>query len=149
MSKHTPGPWHVGRVLGQHLELGSESCRYCNKDHPLLGVTEGKTPYPERFSSTVHLHLWLADEDCPADTIVSADGTEIVGMYDYEMGGVCTGMADARLIAAAPDLLEALKKIEALEVRHAADYQAALARWAQEVGNIAREAIAKAEGGDA
>jgi hypothetical protein len=57
--------------------------------------------------------------------------------------------ANANLIAAAPELIEALQSINDLEVDFGfSDRQAQLQDWARKVGRIAREAIAKAEGGE-
>lgn len=75
-------------------------------------------------------------------TVVAIDWAE-TGNARFEIKGIRrTGMADARLIAAAPELLEALKEIIA-----AADGDG----WNQLDASFAtaRAAIAKAEGGAA
>ena len=53
--------------------------------------------------------------------------------------------ANARLIAAAPDMLEALQVVEALHKRYC-DRVGAQDQWARDVQNKARAAIAKATG---
>lgn len=109
MSEHTPGPWIVGRTVGQHLRHGEDRCHWC-ADGPPIRVYETKTSNPKNFTDTVHEHLWEVEDGWR--NIVAADGTTIVGNYDYEAGGVCTSKADALLIAAAPDLLDALYGFE-------------------------------------
>ena len=56
--------------------------------------------------------------------------------------------ANANLIASAPELIEALQSINELKVNLGfPNRQDQLVDWARKVGRIAREAIAKAEGG--
>jgi hypothetical protein len=56
--------------------------------------------------------------------------------------------ANAILIASAPELIEALQSINDLKVNLGfPDRQTQWQDWAKKVGRIAREAIAKAEGG--
>ena len=63
-----------------------------------------------------------------------------------KVGGGTTE-ANARLIASAPDMLEALLQINNLELDDSfGDHKIALLDWAKKVGKIARTAIAKAEG---
>lgn len=106
--KHTPGPWIVGSVWGQHLKHGETTCHHCGK-LPLLSITESKAGNPRDYCDTVHNHLWTGEGEFR--TIVSQTGETIVGNYDYEAGGVATSEADARLIAAAPELLQALQAL--------------------------------------
>ena len=55
--------------------------------------------------------------------------------------------ANANLIANAPEMLSALKEISNLELDNGFDdWSVALKDWAQRVGKIAEETIAKAEG---
>jgi len=62
-----------------------------------------------------------------------------------KIGGGST-QANANLIANAPAMLEALNKINDLELdSDITDHETALRVWARSVGRIAREAIAKAE----
>ena len=73
-------------------------------------------------------------------TVVAIDWAE-TGNARFEIKGIRrTGMADARLIAAAPDLLEALQRAVDLLARYPKHDEA----WRQ-----ARAAIAKVEGGAA
>jgi len=142
MSKHTPGPWVVGNSISQHLEHGEDMCGFFEQGLPLLSTGSTKTANPRRFQDAYHQHLWLPDGELSYPSfrsIIAMDGTLVVGMYDYEDGGVCTGEADARLIAAAPELLEALKYI----VAWSPDGD----KWnAERARDMARAAIAKAEG---
>ena len=56
-------------------------------------------------------------------------------------------VANANLIASAPEMLEALLQINNLELDDSfGDHKIALLDWAKKVGKIARTAIAKAEG---
>lgn len=85
-------------------------------------------------------------------TVVAIDWAE-TGNARFEIKGIRrTGMADARLIAAAPDLLEALKELSRSFIGTYSDDQ----RSDDEINNhrehlerMARAAIAKAEGGAA
>jgi hypothetical protein len=110
MSKHTPAPWLIGNVWGQHLKHGESTCHHCGK-LPLLSIREQKSGNPRDYSDTVHFHLFTSDGDFR--TIVSQSGETIVGNFDYDAGGVATNEADARLIAAAPELLELLSECQA------------------------------------
>lgn len=140
--QHTPGPWHVGWTMGQHLRHGEDYCTWCNDKHLLVRTRTEPSPDPREFQDTVHVHLF-ANNAADFRTIVSNSGEQVVGMYDYGQGGVCTSMADARLIAAVPDLLEALRQavivLESIADTH--NYDISIGAVPQ-----ARAAIAKAEG---
>jgi hypothetical protein len=85
---HTPGPWFVGAWTGQcHLDHRHDggSCKY---DYTLMAGDE----YWRR-------HVSAGD---------AAKPLQIVGVDDY---GPSLSEADARLIAAAPDMLRELKSI--------------------------------------
>jgi hypothetical protein len=101
VSKHTPGPWVIGSLHGQHLPAsGGDKCALCDKEWPLVKVSEEAINVP-KWSATTHWHL--REDTEYFRSIVSAGGEQIVGQFDYDDGGVCTTRADARLIAAAPD----------------------------------------------
>ena len=134
-------------MSGVFLRHGETECYLCRLGARLLNVDTAEPKYPERFTNIVHYHLRAGTDDGLNDgfqTIVSQDGTQITGTYDYDRGGVCTHWADAHLIAAAPDLLEALEECRKL-IRGFYDYS--LRPRAQRAEARARAAIAKATGG--
>ena len=79
-TQHTPGPWIFG------IRNYDDDCKPGFVEKPFGYVSPG---YYDNAG------------------IFGADGTEIVGCDEYS---IFNSPADARLIAAAPDLLEALKK---------------------------------------
>lgn len=145
----TPGPWEtrVFYAVAGVFENGkgdilSGNCAYCAspgaalvKIIPRIDVEDEITvadPTITRF----HKHKWIERDAESWRTVYANDGTLIIGSYNYEMGGVCTNEADARLIAAAPDLLAALKGVVAIAGRKTVEF------------DKARAAIRKAEGGE-
>jgi hypothetical protein len=119
MSKHTPGPW----TFGLH-ELDEELRQF--------RVTE--KPFDYRGPGFY---------DNPS--IYGANGEEIVGCDEYY---AFSGPADARLIAAAPELLEALRALVHYAAENSAGVLSCYEEYqADEIKN-ARAAIAKAEGTD-
>jgi len=89
-----------------------------------------------------HIHRFPSDD---WHYIYASDGTQITGNYECEEGGVCSSEADARLIAAAPELLEALKKCRTMAIEFGAPafcWTARHKKWMTEI----ESAIAKAEG---
>lgn len=84
MSKHSPGPWTIGKVshAEQHVDIDS-----LNHD-PFVGCDEWRT-------------------------MARTYGTE----GEEEIGSIVM-LANARLIAAAPELLEALRGMLALDEEH-------------------------------
>ena len=116
-NKHTPGPWKFGV-----LRYNEKKDKYTLEEKP-FGYT-APTPY-----------------DNPS--IVGADGTDVVGCYEYN---VFNSAADARLIASAPDLLEAVKRLIPLAKVAAEDNSV---RWHEDEDIVfALTAIAKATGID-
>jgi hypothetical protein len=114
--KHTPGPWTPSFGRGQHGHAWHDATVYVAPD--------------------------IFDEIaiCPERLVFGPDGNgdETLSRLQVE--------ANARLIAAAPDLLEALRQIAAMErlpIGSVAEEMSTRLRAAQ----IARAAIAKAEGG--
>ena len=85
--------------------------------------------------------LVLPDDDIPGHR--EADRVKI-GSRDYDVGS----SANARLVAAAPDLLAALKLFRT-KVYNAALCSGMDHEWATEACSLADAAIAKAEGGAA
>ena len=85
MSEHTPGPWRIGypdlRCREDHIHKGRPTCKY-------------------------EIKGWHTENsfECYVSTL---DGRQIVGSDDW--GSILTPQ-DARLIAAAPDLLAACKQ---------------------------------------
>ncbi len=124
MSKHTPGPWSWNGEdyrfgWGWQLLVGPSG------DGILCGQKDDG-PYD---------HL-LANLPIPAEFCKT-------GFYADERSAPCVHVmeADAHLIAAAPDLLEALEELMAdLEANHVNGYRT------EERLNAARAAIAKAKG---
>ena len=84
MSKHSPGPWTIGKVshAEQHVDIDS-----LNHD-PFVGCDEWRT-------------------------LARTYGTE----GEEEIGSIVM-LANARLIAAAPELLDALRGMLALDEEH-------------------------------
>lgn len=116
--KHTPGPWTLCHHLQSMERDGSCSCGY-------RGVIYGsETDVPMAVCQPGH------DAE-PA-------GEEFTGPQRYSRD---VELANARLIAAAPDLLVALQRclnfIEGTEAEFGEEF---------ECGNLARAALAKAEG---
>jgi len=103
MSKHTPGPWKFG------VSTYDENDKYTieEKDFSYRGPGYYENP-----------------------SIYGPDNTDVVGCDEYY---IFNSPADARLICAAPELLEALQQIGKI-------------LNAVEMRNIARAAIAKATG---
>ncbi len=141
--KHTPGPWVVGTTFGQHLRIGKTTCGHCGK-LPLVKVYEAERPCSGDFTRTVHVHLHAetSNPEYFRSVVSAATGDCIVGMFDYEDGGVCTNLDDALLIAAAPDLLAVCEAVMAYYKRIPESY------WLQ-FARDARAAIAKVKGGAA
>jgi hypothetical protein len=109
-TQHTPGPWIFG------IRNYDDECK--------LGFTEKPFDYkgPGFYENP---------------GIFGADGTEIVGCDEYS---IFNSPADARLITAAPDLLEALK--EMLD-----NHEDACTGYGEGAAEKARAAITKATGG--
>jgi hypothetical protein len=125
-AQHTPGPWFIW----QELALQREGCCQEEIHDELLydseyGIYAGNPTECTRGLLTGH-----ASHICD---IESDD-------WDNEAGDKGTYLANARLIAAAPDLLEALKAIIADGVH---------SDVVPHLQDKARAAIAKAEGGAA
>ena len=110
-TQHTPGPWMFG------IRNYDDDCKPGFVEKPFDYVSPG---YYDNAG------------------IFGADGTEIVGCDEYS---IFNSPADARLIAAAPDLLKALQKF-ALKHRHTYGLDGA---WDEEI-TMAENAIAKATG---
>lgn len=115
---HTPGPWFCGWNYfsgcvndGTHpgwtppKTIPPGCCAFCGNPEGELVRAHGDG------GRSMHLHRFKAED---WHDIYAADGTRITGNYDYEEGGVCSSEADARLISAAPELLEALKECVAI-----------------------------------
>jgi len=94
---------------------------------------EGDSPSDVRPHVCPHSTEWT---DHGPD-LWGGDGEPVITSYGYDASGLNVKQDDARLIAAAPDLLEALERIAAFESEAWQGDPAAV---------IARAAIAKAKG---
>lgn len=123
MSKHTPGPWDYSRTVGD----------YTAKDRLFV-----RSQAIER-------------SNCDRDVIVSEIQDHRFCSADRRPTDPQEQLANARLIAAAPELLEALKRLECSLAdlpRYLTDNgHRVLGDVAGERLEFARAAIAKAEGG--
>jgi hypothetical protein len=108
-TQHTPGPWIFG------IRNFDDDCKSGFVEKPFDYVSPG---YYDNAG------------------IFGIDGTEIVGCDEYS---IFNNPADARLIAAAPDLLEALK--EMLD-----NHEDACTGYGEGAAEKARAAITKATG---
>lgn len=125
MSKHTPGPWHIGLRSGHNINI-----IYARDGVDL----HDDTAVAEVFNLPMHTGL----DEIPA----------LMERSDR----YATGIANARLIAAAPELLEAVAMfLEATEGTALVEAKDAMGNDAWEpiyrAGVAARAAIAKAKGG--
>jgi hypothetical protein len=109
--KNTPGPWELNPILNGHFEFEI----YCKDNNPVCGV---------------YCH----------SSILAGYGS-VKDRISRSPEGQPEAIANARLIAAAPDLLEALKDIEKGCSFPEDDVQ-------RTIRDRARIAIAKAEGKD-
>jgi hypothetical protein len=109
MSNYTPGPWVFG------VRIYDEDCKLGVAEKPFDYVSPGYYDNPGIFGP---------------------NGTEVVGCDEYF---IFNSSDDARLIAAAPDLLEALKDM--LD-----NHEDACTGYGEGAADKARAAIAKATG---
>jgi len=118
---HTPGPW---KILASQI--------WC-ADYPVAEVTRGK---------------W--GDDYPSIRLVGPSLLQKAEPYmdQIEYGEVPKEIAraNANLIAAAPDMLEALKEIAKMEGPYSRDPLTHAENVIENLTNIANKAIAKVEG---
>ena|SRR6056297_1861376 len=115
MDEHTPSPWKL-LPLGESKYYGTEVALgdYCT------------------------VVVWGFDDDTPSEREIALGWDEDCGLDHVEK---CKDLANARLIAAAPDLLEALEyAVEALDsenpdiqLRAAINARAAIAKTKEEI----------------
>ena len=110
MNKHTPGPWVFG------IRNYDDDCNLGFLEKPFDYIGPGFYENPGIFG---------------------ADGTEVVGCDEYS---IFSSPSDARLIAAAPDLLEALQSLIDMDVAYKRGAKV------EDAVDAARAAIAKATG---
>ena len=116
MSKHTPGPWRW------------------------VGGTEYSDDYSEWHRPTIDIATYQSPGYYNNPTLVGAGDEQVVGCDEYNilMGSTADERAaNGRLIAAAPDLLEALQYVMSAHGEQLTD-----------AFDMARKAIAKATGGE-
>jgi hypothetical protein len=112
--KHTPGPWYAC-----HKQVWSDH-------YPVAEVAHG--PWGDPYAA---LEITGGELDMQAKPVIK--------MIEYGIIPIETAEANARLIAAAPELLEALEKIAKMEIPHGSCVD-------NQMRDIARAAIAKAKG---
>lgn len=118
-TKHTPGPWHL------HVDE--------QLHRAYVFTPEQRTIYVDGECRNV-LHRNKIAEINPDGSVKSS--VVSLSSHTHDVGEAY--LPNARLIAAAPDLIEALEKIDA-NAAESADW----------IRRVAREAIAKAKGGAA
>jgi len=117
--KHTPGPWRVREKIWNRDKFGNGV--------KVLSIVAGAEEWK---ANKGHSH--------PDDATYVVDEFQILDTYtvDYNFDvPMIYREADAHLIAAAPDLLEALKAVKARRIA-----------WPAEIEKAVFAAIAKAEG---
>jgi hypothetical protein len=148
VADHTPGPWKAERTQG----WGGDIC---------IIAGDGKKPIFKAVKPDAYYTDYMPGRS-PGSVILSDDIAERNGRYvaTKEIKAELDKIeeANARLIAAAPELLEALKWMvandetnegdEPLPERGGLSWNEINAYWVDGL-NKARAAIAKAEGGDA
>lgn len=117
MSKHTPGPWTAEK-------WGHKSDTY--------GTGWSIRPYNHKTGEMTGFQLAVVD------------GDDYPLAQTNAMGG--TSEANARLIAAAPEMLRALEEIRSETQDWFNDEYTSTADYADAVGTIVKAAIAKAKG---
>ena len=132
MSAHTPGPWRVVFRESAHRKDSPYCLEHCgNGEVPVRIYHEETTadwPEPE---------MHVMEFTNIVDDIVAADGTHVVCLgHDYNDAGTVSA-EDAILIAAAPELLYALKQLASPVYQQGRDV---------DIEEQAQAAIAKAEG---
>lgn len=116
MSQHTPGPWFVGNYWNARVNSGSDyrgpndvlagECALCTDDRfgPPTDIIRSGFPF--------HEHQ-CREEVGDYHSITAENGLTIISRspesWEEEEGGGVVGLANARLIAASPELLEACK----------------------------------------
>lgn len=142
-AKHTPGPWKwFGNANSNHVYLATtHSGRRYVMDFVRWGMRGAQPRFQPERGGMVDAKDLLQFE-VGEQSIVGMDEAKKDGsVYRYDVRGI--NCADARLIAAAPDLLEALKDlIDDLEARS----KNGVVDCSHGIYCDARQAIAKAEG---
>jgi len=140
--KHTPGPWKwFGNANSNSVYLATtHSGRRYVMDFVRWGMRGAQPRFqPERggmISAKDLLQFEVGDRSIVGIDAAKKDGS----VYRYDIRGI--NSADARLIAAAPELLEALKNIQSAQSTN----HGCMATILQDISRISAEAIAKAEG---
>jgi len=129
--QHTEGPWETA---GLHPTTISDGTVTVHLDQPSVLIRTAVPPRPSQQIERISIRRIYRDA-------IGRQCTQFVGEAYVTAGHESETLANARLIAAAPDLLEACKGLLAkCEANPAIEHL-----WAEQV-EAARAAIAKAEG---
>jgi len=144
-AKHTPGPWAwYGSTSSNSIYLATvDRGRQWVMGFKRWGFRGAQPDFSVNHIMTPASELVLFDvaKDVKGDAAAKQEGS---GVYRRDFSVI--DHPDARLIAAAPDLLEALKEIAKGEGAFSRDQLTHATNTIEAMKEIARAAIAKAEG---
>ena len=139
MADHTPGPWTVKLSEHRHRKGSSACLERCGHGAVPIRIEQDSPEGAIRSGSPNELELHVLLIPDQVEDVMAADGTHVVCTgHDYNDGGHVSP-ADARLIAAAPELLALAEKLDRWGYTITAENAA-------EIVDDARAALAKAGG---